>query len=325
MWEKVVRKLRNGQMPPLGAPQPDAATTGRFVDGARRRRSTARPRPHPNPGRPMLHRLNRAEYANAIRDLLAPRVDATALLPADESSCGFDNIADALGVSPLLIERYLAAADGISRWPWATATIAAGSDTYRGPRRQHQPITSRGCRSARAAACSSGRRFRSTAIRDQRQAAARPTSASRAACPSRTISSSASTASASSWTPSAGPRTSRTCMANPAYADDVDARLTARVPVKAGAARPWARRSSKTGARNVSVFKPLQAPVDTVDSDGVPQVESVTIAGRSTRPARATPPAAAQSSPAGRRAARRAPLRDDHHRARWRAAPSGGR
>ena len=68
----------------------------------------------PNPGRPMLHRLNRAEYANAIRDLLALDVDAATLLPPDDSAYGFDNIADVLGVSPSLQERYLAAAARIS-------------------------------------------------------------------------------------------------------------------------------------------------------------------------------------------------------------------
>ena len=70
---------------------------------------------NPNPGRPALHRVNRTEYANAVRDLLALEVDATALLPADDSSFGFDNVAGSLGVSPVLLERYVAAAGKISR------------------------------------------------------------------------------------------------------------------------------------------------------------------------------------------------------------------
>ena len=79
-----------------------------------RRRSISAAAAHPNPGRPLVHRLNRAEYANAIRDLLALDVDASALLPPDDAAYGFDNIADALGVSPVLLERYLAAAGKIS-------------------------------------------------------------------------------------------------------------------------------------------------------------------------------------------------------------------
>ena len=80
----------------------------------------------------MIHRLNRTEYANAIRDLLALDIgDVTTLLPADDSSYGFDNIADVLGVSPLLQERYLAAADRISALAVGDTEITPGSDTFR--------------------------------------------------------------------------------------------------------------------------------------------------------------------------------------------------
>ena len=104
-WEKVVTKLRAGTMPPPGAPRPDEAAQAALVTWLETtidRASAARP----NPGRPALHRLNRAEYQNAIRDLLALDVDAAALLPPDDSSYGFDNVADVLGVSPALLERY---------------------------------------------------------------------------------------------------------------------------------------------------------------------------------------------------------------------------
>ncbi len=113
-WEKVSRKLRAGMMPPAGAPRPDRhaldALAGVVEDGLDRAAAA-----NPNPGRAPLHRMNRGEYANAIRDLLAVDVDAATLLPADDSSNGFDNIADVLGISPALLERYVAAAAKISR------------------------------------------------------------------------------------------------------------------------------------------------------------------------------------------------------------------
>jgi len=113
-WEKVARKLRAGMMPPAGAPRPDRhaldALAGAVEDALDRSAAA-----NPNPGRVPLHRMNRGEYANAIRDLLAVDVDAATLLPADDSSNGFDNIADVLGVSPALLERYVAAAAKVSR------------------------------------------------------------------------------------------------------------------------------------------------------------------------------------------------------------------
>ena len=108
-WEKVVKKLRARVMPPQGARRPDEATYHALIawlEGDLDRTALA----HPDPGRPMLHRLNRAEYANAIRDLLALDVDVASMLPPDDSAYGFDNISDVLGVSPSLQERYLSAA-----------------------------------------------------------------------------------------------------------------------------------------------------------------------------------------------------------------------
>jgi cytochrome c551/c552 len=113
-WEKVARKLRAGLMPPAGAPRPDRRALDGLagaVEGALDRAAAT----NPNPGRTPLHRMNRGEYANAIRDLLAVDVDAATVLPADDSSNGFDNIADVLGVSPALLERYVSAAAKISR------------------------------------------------------------------------------------------------------------------------------------------------------------------------------------------------------------------
>ena len=114
-WEKVVRKLRTEAMPPAGVPRPDKTgydSFATYLETALDRAAAAKP----NPGRPAgVHRLNRAEYSNAIRDLLALDIDATALLPADDSGYGFDNIGDVLSVSPTLLERYMAAAGKISR------------------------------------------------------------------------------------------------------------------------------------------------------------------------------------------------------------------
>jgi mono/diheme cytochrome c family protein len=130
-WEKVVRRLRTGSMPPVGVRRPDQAGYDGLIgwlETGLDRSAAARP----NPGRPLIHRLNRAEYANAIRDLLALEIgDVTSLLPADDSSYGFDNIADVLGVSPLLQERYLAAADTISGLVVGDTELTPGSETFR--------------------------------------------------------------------------------------------------------------------------------------------------------------------------------------------------
>jgi hypothetical protein len=130
MWEKVIRKLRAGAMPPAGMPRPDAAAHDAlvsFLEDALDRAAANRP----HPGRPSPHRLNRAEYANAVRDLLALNVDPAGLLPPDDSADGFDNNADVLSVSPVLLERYLSAAATISALAVGDPKIIPGSETYR--------------------------------------------------------------------------------------------------------------------------------------------------------------------------------------------------
>jgi hypothetical protein len=122
-WEKVVKKLHAGVMPPVGNPRPDPATYKAFI-GALETALDRHAAASPDPGRPAVHRLNRAEYTNAIRDLLALDIDGKALLPADNSGYGFDNVADVLTVSPGLLERYLLAAKKISR-------LAVGDPTAR--------------------------------------------------------------------------------------------------------------------------------------------------------------------------------------------------
>jgi hypothetical protein len=129
-WEKVIRKLRTGSMPPQGMPRPDTAAIDNlasFFETSLDRAAGAAP----NPGHAAMHRLNRAEYANAIRDLVALEVDATALLPPDDESSGFDNIADTLRMSPALMERYLSASWNISREAAGNMNIAPATTTYR--------------------------------------------------------------------------------------------------------------------------------------------------------------------------------------------------
>jgi cytochrome c553 len=129
-WEKVVRKLRVGMMPPPGMPRPAPAQIDElagYLETALDRSATDKPRP----GRTAMHRLNRAEYANAIHDLLALDVDASALLPPDDESSGFDNIADVLTISPSLMERYLSASWNISRQAVGNLNIAPGTVVYR--------------------------------------------------------------------------------------------------------------------------------------------------------------------------------------------------
>src|SRR5262249_51611377 len=120
LWEKVIRKLRSGSMPPAGAPRPDHATydaVATSLEAEIPRGSAAKT----NPGAlPLFHRLTRTEYQNAVRDLLAldalpKEMDISLLLPADNVTSGFDNIADLLFISTAAMERYLDAARKISR------------------------------------------------------------------------------------------------------------------------------------------------------------------------------------------------------------------
>ncbi|MCY4077134.1 MAG: DUF1592 domain-containing protein [Acidobacteria bacterium] len=131
LWEKVVRKLRGRDMPPPPRRRPAEAVYDGFA-GWLETTLDAAAAADPRPGRPALHRLNRTEYANAVRDLLALEVDVTTLLPPDDSTHGFDNIADALGVSPLLLESYVTAARKISRLAVADPAIPPSAESYVG-------------------------------------------------------------------------------------------------------------------------------------------------------------------------------------------------
>ena len=131
-WEKVIKKVRTGMMPPSGARRPERAALDGFAAQLEERLDKA---VDPNSAlvTPALHRLNRTEYANAIRDLLALDVDVNVLLPADGSSQGFDNLAEALAVSPSLIQGYVSAAMKISRLAVGDKTMGPSQVTYSPP------------------------------------------------------------------------------------------------------------------------------------------------------------------------------------------------
>ena len=114
MWEKVVRKVRAGLMPPAGLPRPTAVAMGSFASGLETTIDQASAL-KPNPGRPALHRVNRAEYANSVKSLLGLDVDPSRFLPTDDMSHGFDNMAEVLNISSTLMEGYVRAAGKISR------------------------------------------------------------------------------------------------------------------------------------------------------------------------------------------------------------------
>jgi len=131
-WEKVVRKVKTGMMPPSGSPRPARERLDAFA-AAMEVRLDAAFDPKASLETPGLHRLNRTEYANAIRDLLDLNVDVSGLLPADGSSEGFDNIAEALSVSPSLIQGYVSAAMRISRLAVGDRTLAPSQVVYPAP------------------------------------------------------------------------------------------------------------------------------------------------------------------------------------------------
>ena len=129
-WERVVVQLRGRSMPPSNMPRPDNATydtVATWLESELDRAAAARP----NPGRPAgLHRLNRTEYANAVRDLLGIEIDPTSMLPPDAQAHGFDTNADALGVEPALLDRYLTAAAKIARVAVGDPTIRPAFERY---------------------------------------------------------------------------------------------------------------------------------------------------------------------------------------------------
>jgi hypothetical protein len=280
LWEKVIRKVRAGMMPPAGMPRPDAASLDGFV-GYLEASIDAAAAASPRPGRTALHRLNRAEYANAIRDLLALDIDSTALLPPDDESSGFDNIADVLTVSPSLMERYLSASWNISRMALGNTAITPGTATYRVrpdlSQDQHVdglPPGTRGGLLVEHAFPVDGeyviklRLWRNTF--DLMRGMEDPHEIEIALDGVRIQS------------VIAGGRDDFNRMAeNPGtFGADLDKRLTVRVPVKAGTHTLWATTVLKSQAPRDDLIKPfLRTTVDGLDIMGDPSVDRVTVEG----------------------------------------------
>ena len=280
LWEKVIRKVRAGMMPPAGMPKPDAVTLDGFVsylETSIDRDAAA----HPRPGRTALHRLNRAEYANAIRDLLALEIDSTALLPPDDESSGFDNIADVLSVSPSLMERYLSASWNISRAALGNVNIQPSTITYRVrpdlSQDQHidgMPPGTRGGMQIEHTFPVDGeyiiklRLWRNTF--DLMRGMEDPHDIEMAMDGARLT------------VVTAGGRDDFGRMAeNPGtFGADLDKKLTVRLPVKAGTHRIWATTVLKSHAPRDDLIKPfLRTTVDGLDIMGDPSVDRITIEG----------------------------------------------
>jgi hypothetical protein len=279
-WEKVIRKVRAGMMPPAGMQRPDRAALdgfAGFLETSLGRDAAA----HPNPGRASMHRLNRAEYANAIHDLLAMDVDAAALLPPDDESNGFDNIADVLKMSPSLMERYLSASWNISRAAVGNLEIAPSMQTYRVRPDLSQdqyidgmPPGTRGGLLVRhtfpldAEYTIKVRLWRNTF--DLMRGMEDPHEIEIAMDGVRLQS------------VTAGGKADFSVMAeNPGtFGADLDRRLTVRIPVKAGVHTLWATTILKSHASRDDMIKPfIRTTVDGLDIMGDPSVDRMTIEG----------------------------------------------
>jgi catechol 2,3-dioxygenase-like lactoylglutathione lyase family enzyme len=278
-WEKVIKKVRSGAMPPLGMPQPDAAARTALVSFLETTLDHAAAA-NPNPGRPALHRLNRAEYQNVIRDLLALEVDAASLLPADDSSFGFDNVADVLGMSPVLLERYIAAAEKISALAVGDADTPAADKTHR----VRFDLTQTGHIEGLPLGTRGGTLIRDTVPLDGEyvikpklwrtnvgfiRGLAYPHQVEITVDGERVHLVTIGTA-----------EDYQTSLMGPDNAAKIiEARMQVRVPIKAGPRAIGVAFVQKTAALAPTLLQPYLSTLDPVDSDGVPRFESVTISG----------------------------------------------
>ena len=279
VWEKVIKKVRAGAMPPQGMPQPDAparAALVSFLETTLDRDAAA----SPNPGRPALHRLNRVEYQNVIRDLLALDVDAASLLPADDSSFGFDNVADVLGVSPVLLERYIAAAEKISAMAVGDPASPATDKTHR----VRFDLTQTGHVEGLPLGTRGGTLIRDTFPLDGEyvikpklwrtnvgfiRGLASPHQVEISVDGERVHLVTVGT-----------PEDYQTSLMGPDNAVKIiEARMQARVPITAGPHAIGVTFVQKTNALPPTLLQPYLSTLDPVDSDGVPRFEAVTISG----------------------------------------------
>jgi hypothetical protein len=287
LWEKVVRKLRAGAMPPPGIPHPDDATLEGFSTWLQARLDSAALAPYA--GRPMLRRLNRTEYHNAVRDLLALDVgDVSALLPPDDSAYGFDTIADFLGVSQVLLERYLTAADWISATAVGDTEIAPGSQTYtvRQDLSQDKHIegmpfgTVGGVLAQHVFPVDGEYVLQATLYRtnvDQTRGLEHPHQLEITVDDERVF------LITLGGTPPGNPggtdeaATGRGRLLS--RSDAIDARLQVRVPVRAGRRAVTAAFLQKSRAAGATKLQPYRSSFDTYDSSGFPHIETLVIKG----------------------------------------------
>ena len=299
-WEKVVRKLRAGAMPPAGRPRPDTKLREGFLVRLEADLDAAWAERADLPRTAVFHRLNRAEYANAIRDLLALDVDVASLLPPDDASYGFDNIADALGVSPLLLERYLGAARRISRLAVGSAAIRPSIATYLVPTVLTQndhldglPLGTRGGMAVRHQFPLDGEyvfqvRLLRTVI-DTIRGLGEPhqleISLDGEHVQLFTIGGAQPRADAFRLDDDAGEAAREAARraardAALAYSMDADAALEVRLPVKAGSRTVAVAFLRKTSAQVATIRRPLlRSNIDPADTAGPPHVRSVAIGG----------------------------------------------
>jgi hypothetical protein len=280
VWEKVIRRVRVGMMPPQGVPHPDDVTRRELVTWLQTtldRAATAKP----NPGRPLAHRLNRAEYANAIRDLLALEVDSAALLPPDDAAYGFDNIADVLGASPVLLERYLSAAGKISALAVGDPESGPGSQVFRVRQDASQdvhieglPIGTVGGLLAKTTLPLDGEYVLQTKLFRTNLGAMRGLE-----YPNQLeITVDGERVHLASF---GGDADFKAALENiTAAADAVEARFAARVPLKAGPHEIGVAFLKKSAAQNTLRLQPfLRSSNDTLDPSGHPHIETFTITG----------------------------------------------
>jgi mono/diheme cytochrome c family protein len=287
MWEKAVRKLRAGAMPPPGAPHPDAATQSGLLSWLESRLDSAAA--SPNPGRAVLHRLNRTEYRNAIRDLLSLNIgDVASLLPADDSAYGFDTIADFLGVSQVLLERYLSAAGRISALAVGDVEIVPGSETYTARQDLSQDKHLEGMPFGTVGGIQASHVFpvdgdyvvQATLYRtnvDQTRGLEHEHQLEIAIDGERVF------LETIGGTPPGNPggtdeaATGRGRLLS--RSDAIDARLQVRVPVKAGPRVVTAAFLQRSRAADSRKLQPYRSSFDTYDSTGVPHIETLVVKG----------------------------------------------
>ena len=279
-WEKVVRKLRTGSMPPQGLPRPEAGALDSFatyLETSLDRAAVAKA----NPGRATLHRMNRAEYANSIRDLLSLDVDVAQLLPPDDESYGFDNNADVLGVSPALLEQYITASAKVARLAVGDPTIGPVASTYKTRadlsqvnRMEGMPLGTRGGVLAKHNFPLDGEyvfkvvlaRNTVDVVRGMEEVSEIEILVDNARVFITKI---------------GGKEDTDKQTANPAqHRADIEAKLTVRVPVKAGPRTVAVTFPKKNGAQEDYILEPfIRSTLDPVNEAGLPHVESLVVAG----------------------------------------------